>query len=67
MVFFSVQENSTVVDRYAKKEATNGKPFFSLKSANGQIVGDSQIYTAASGMENGIKSVMEHATNRTNR
>jgi len=57
----SVQENATVDERYERKEAKNGKAYFSLKAGNGQIVGDSQMYAATSGMENGIKSVMEHA------
>ncbi len=57
----SVQENSTTEDRYDRKVAKNGKQYFSLKAGNGQIVGDSQMYADTSGMENGIKSVTEHA------
>ncbi len=57
----SVAENSTMAERYDRKVAANGKNFFSLKSGNGQIVGDSQMYASAEGMENGIKSVTEHA------
>jgi uncharacterized protein YegP (UPF0339 family) len=57
----SVGENATIADHYDRKVATNGKNFFSLKGGNGQIVGDSQMYASADGMENGIKSVMEHA------
>ncbi len=57
----SVQENSTTEDRFERKVANNGKHYFSLKAGNGQIVGDSQMYADTSGMENGIKSVTEHA------
>lgn len=57
----SVAENATVAGHYDRKVASNGKNYFSLKSGNGQIVGDSQMYASADGMENGIKSVTEHA------
>ncbi|MFK7809140.1 MAG: YegP family protein [Saprospiraceae bacterium] len=57
----SVGENATTEGRFDRKVASNGKNYFSLKSGNGQIVGDSQMYASADGMENGIKSVMEHA------
>ena len=57
----SVAENATVPGRYDRKVAKNGKHYFSIKAANGQIVGDSQMYASSATMENGIKSVTEHA------
>ncbi len=57
----SVAENATVDERYDRKVATNGKHYFSVKAANGQIVGDSQMYASKDTMENGIRSVTENA------
>ena len=53
----SVKKNSPEDSKYERKEANNGKPYFNLKAANGQIIGSSQMYESASGMENGIESV----------
>ncbi len=57
----SVAENATVPERYDRKVSSNGKPYFSLKAGNGQIVGDSQMYASNETMENGIRSVTENA------
>lgn len=57
----SVQENATLEDRYDLKESSNGKYYFSIKAANGQIVGDSQMYADAGGRSGGIKSVTTNA------
>ena len=35
--------------------------YFNLKALNGQVVGTSQMYSSASGMENGITSVKKNA------
>lgn len=51
------KKNSPEDSKYERKEAKNGKPYFNLKAANGQIIGSSQMYESASGMENGIESV----------
>lgn len=57
----SVKKNSADDGRFERAESKNGKVFFRLKSGNGQVVGKSQMYESASGMENGIKSVRENA------
>lgn len=57
----SVKKNSQDDARYEKKESTNGKYFFSLKSTNGQIVGSSEMYESASARDNGIESVKKNA------
>ena len=57
----SVKKNSLVEGRFDKKVAANGKPFFNLKAANGQIIGSSQMYVNEKNMLNGVASVMKNA------
>ncbi|WP_257670159.1 YegP family protein [Parapedobacter tibetensis] len=57
----SVKKNATDDSRYERKTAKNGSPFFNLKASNGQIIGTSEMYSATSGMENGIASVKKNA------
>ena len=42
----SVQANSPHDERYEKKVASNGQPFFNLKAANHQVIGSSEQYTS---------------------
>ncbi len=53
----SVAKNGTDEKNFEKKEAANGKFYFVLKAANGQIIGQSQQYKTESGRDNGIASV----------
>ncbi len=57
----SVKKNAVIDERYDRKEAKNGKPFFNLKATNGQIIGTSEMYESAAGRENGIESVKKNA------
>lgn len=57
----SVKKNSQDDARFEKKESTNGKYYFSLKSTNGQIIGSSEMYESASARDNGIESVKKNA------
>lgn len=57
----SVTKNSQDDARFEKKESSNGKYYFSLKSTNGQIVGSSEMYESASARDNGIESVKKNA------
>ena len=61
----SVQTNSPIDERYEKKEASDGRPYFNLKAANAQIIGTSQMYTAAAGRDNGISSVKTNGVSTT--
>ena len=61
----SVQTNSPMDDRYEKCEASDGRPYFNLKAANAQIIGTSQMYTAAAGRDNGIASVQTNGASAT--
>jgi uncharacterized protein YegP (UPF0339 family) len=57
----SVRNNSQVDERFDKLEAKNGKPYFNLKSSNGQIIGNSEMYESAAARDNGIESVKKNA------
>ena len=57
----SVKKNSQDKKRFEIKEASNGKPYFNLMAANGQVIGSSQMYANQVNMKNGIASVMKNA------
>ena len=57
----SVKKNSTDDGRYERKTSAKGEPYFALKASNGQQIGKSEMYSSASSMENGIKSVKANA------
>lgn len=57
----SVRKNSADDGRFERKTAKNGKAYFNLKAANGQVIGASQMYASEASMENGIKSVKTNA------
>lgn len=53
----SVQANSPLEERYERKSAKDGKPYFTLKAANHQIIGNSETYSSEAAREKGIASV----------
>ncbi|OIQ49506.1 hypothetical protein BerOc1_01431 [Pseudodesulfovibrio hydrargyri] len=53
----SVQANSPLDERFERKVAKNGQPYFVLKAANHQVIGVSEMYSSKSAMETGIASV----------
>ncbi|MBO4571430.1 MAG: YegP family protein [Bacteroidales bacterium] len=57
----SVKKNAVDINRFEKKVAKNGKPFFNLKASNGQVIGASQMYANEKNCDNGIASVMKNA------
>ena len=57
----SVKKNSTSEGNYEKKISSNGKHYFTLKAANSQVIGTSEMYETTSGRDNGIESVMKNA------
>ncbi|WP_190809182.1 YegP family protein [Flagellimonas sp. S3867] len=57
----SVRTNSKNDDRFDRKTAKDGSPYFNLKASNGQVIGKSEMYTSTSAMENGIASVKKNA------
>ncbi|MDR6570681.1 MULTISPECIES: YegP family protein [Chitinophaga] len=61
----SVRTNSQIDERFDKKTSTNGKHYFNLKAANGQIIGTSEMYESTSGRDGGIASVKNNAPTAT--
>jgi uncharacterized protein len=57
----SVKTNASTDARYEKKNSADGKFYFVLKAANGEIIGKSETYQNASGRDNGIESVKANA------
>ena len=61
----SVQSNSPQDERYERKTATNGKFYFTLKAANHQVIGSSQLYASQAAREAGINSVKANGQTAT--
>lgn len=57
----SVRTNSAEDGRFERLTASNGKPYFTLKAGNGQVIGSSQMYESEAGRDNGIESVKNNA------
>jgi len=53
----SVQKNSVSDSRYESKESDKGNFWFVLKATNGQIIGQSEMYSSAAARQKGIESV----------
>lgn len=60
----SVGKNCGNDNCYDRKVAKNGKPYFNLKSTNGQVIGKSQMYASNAAMEKGIRSVVANGKSR---
>ena len=58
----SVQSNCPADERYERLVAKDGRPYFNLKAANGQVVGTSQMYASAANRDAGIASVKTNGT-----
>ena len=56
----SVRTNCTDDSKFERKLSVNNKPYFVLKAANGQVIGNSEMYESEAGMENGIESVKKN-------
>lgn len=57
----SVRTNSQDDNRFDRKTAKDGSPYFNLKASNGQVIGASEMYSNTSAMENGVASVKTNA------
>lgn len=60
----SVQAHCMDESRYNRAEAANGKFYFTLKAANHQVIGNSQMYASADARDKGISSVQKNGTTR---
>jgi hypothetical protein len=61
----SVRKNAPLDQRYERRTASNGDPYFVLKAANHQVIGKSEMYSSQAAMENGIESVKRNAPEDT--
>ncbi|SBV36976.1 hypothetical protein STPYR_11906 [uncultured Stenotrophomonas sp.] len=61
----SVKKNSPDDARYERKTSSNGKPYFNLLAANGQVIGNSEMYESTGARDNGIASVKANAPDAT--
>ena len=57
----SVKRNAVEETRFENLVAKTGKPYFTLKATNGQVIGQSQMYASERNRNNGIASVMKNA------
>ena len=53
----SVKKNAADPARFEAKQAKNGNPYFVLKAANHQVIGQSEVYSSAAACDNGMSAV----------
>ncbi|MDD3313197.1 YegP family protein [Pseudodesulfovibrio sp.] len=58
----SVQTNCPYDERYDRRTSRADEPYFVLKAGNGEIIGNSEMYSGVSARENGIESVKANGT-----
>lgn len=56
----SIQKNAADDARYERLISKSSKPYFVLKAANHQVIGQSQQYESEAGRDNGIESVKKN-------
>jgi uncharacterized protein YegP (UPF0339 family) len=61
----AVRDNGTHDARYERKLSASGEPYFTLKAANGQVLGSSEMYGSEASRDNGIRSVMANCPSGT--
>jgi uncharacterized protein YegP (UPF0339 family)/uncharacterized protein YlxW (UPF0749 family) len=61
----SVRTNCSDDSKFERKQSVNNKPYFVLKAANRQVIGNSEMYESEAGMENGIESVKKNGKSTT--
>lgn len=61
----SVRENSSLPERYVRRNSIDQKFYFVLNAANGQTIGVSEVYNSKAARENGIRSVMDNGQTAT--
>ena len=57
----SVKKHAPDDARFGRLSARNGAPYFTLKAGNGQVIGQSQMYSGAKARDAGIEAVPHHA------
>ena len=57
----SVRKNAPLDERYQRKTASNGSPYFVLVAGNGEPIGRSEMYSSEEARDNGIEAVKKVA------
>ena len=57
----SVRKNAGTDSRYVFEKSANGKTYFNLKAANGQIIGSSPLFADPHGARQAADTVRHHA------
>jgi hypothetical protein len=57
----SVKKNAPMDERFERKLSKGGKPYFVLKAANNEVIGNSEEYSSESARDNGIAAVKSAA------
>ena len=57
----SVRKHGVDAAHYDKLSAKNGAPYFTLKASNGQVIGQSQMYSTTAARDGGIASCVNNA------
>ncbi|WP_028601551.1 YegP family protein [Ottowia thiooxydans] len=61
----SVKKNGGNAANYEKLTGKDGSPYFTLKAANHQVIGQSQMYSSESARDGGIASCVQNAPDAT--
>ena len=61
----SVRKNAPMAERYAKLTSKDGSFYFTLKAANSQVIGNSEMYASEKSRDEGIDSVIRNAADAT--
>lgn len=61
----SVQKNCHDDTKYSRLRRKNGKLYFTLKAANYQVIGTSELYNTEEEREDGIKTIMKYGSTTT--
>lgn len=61
----SVKMNAGNEARYERKVSKAGKPYFVLKAANNEVIGNGEEYSSDSARDNGIEAVKREAGGAT--
>ena len=57
----SVKKNALEDDRYDRKTASTGAPYFVLKAGNNEVIGTSEMYSSEGARDKGIDAVKRAA------
>jgi len=61
----AMKANARLGTRYSRKEARDGKAYFVLLAANGEPLGQSELYSSQAARETGINAVKQNASKAT--